>query len=115
MQEYKNIDEYIVLFPEEVQEILKKIRRMVHEIIPNVEEAISYGIPTFRVAGKNVFHFAAYKDHVSVHPVPRAMEEEVSKYRTGKGTLQFNPNNEIPYELIGQVIESLYEERLKTL
>ena len=60
---HKNIDDYINSFPEEIQNILTKIRTSIKEIIPEASEKISYGIPTFYLNG-NLVHFAAYKNHI---------------------------------------------------
>jgi len=63
----KTIDEYISMFPADIQEILQKIRTTIKEIIPEAEEAISYGIPTFKLKG-NLVHFAAFKNHIGFYP-----------------------------------------------
>jgi hypothetical protein len=58
----KNIDEYIAGFPNDVQEILEKLRMTIRKAAPDAEETISYQIPTFTLKG-NLVHFAAYKKH----------------------------------------------------
>ena len=68
-----NIDTYIANFPEEVQEILEKIRALIKAAVPEAEEAIKYGIPTFTLKG-NLVHFAAYKHHIGFYiPRPAAL------------------------------------------
>ena len=59
----KNIDEYIVGFPEDVQKVLEKIRKTIRKAAPQAEETINYGIPTFTLNG-NLVHFAAFKNHI---------------------------------------------------
>ena len=63
MNDYKNTDEYISLFPPHVQLILQQLRKSIRDLIPEAEETISYGIPTFRLYG-NLVHYAAYKNHI---------------------------------------------------
>ena len=57
----KNVDEYISGFPEEVRKILENIRIMIKNLTPDAQETISYAIPTFKLSGKNLVHYAAYK------------------------------------------------------
>jgi uncharacterized protein YdhG (YjbR/CyaY superfamily) len=70
--------------------------------LPRSEERISYQIAAFELNGKNIIHFAGWKKHVSLYPVPagdEAFEEEVSKYVDGKGTVKFPLDEPMPDEL----------------
>ena len=62
----KDIDEYIDRFPEDVQNVLHKIRALINEVVPDAEEKISYQIPTFTLNGSYLIYFAGFKNHVSV-------------------------------------------------
>jgi len=107
MNKYTNIDEYIANFPQEVQVILEKIRSIAKKHMLSGVEAIRYGIPTIQVDGKNVVHFGGYPHHVAIYPASDGMIEvipELSRYRTGKGTLQFKLNETMPYSLITKAI-----------
>lgn len=100
------IDQYIETFPPETQTILRKIRDIIKEEAPQAKEAIKYRMPTF-VQGKNLIHFAAYKNHIGIYPTPSGIEEfkkEFSKYKTSKGAIQFQLNEPIPYELIRRIV-----------
>ena len=111
----KTIDEYIAGFPSDVQEILEKIRRTIRKAAPDAEETISYLIPTFTLKGKYLIYFAAYKKHIGVYPVPTAdakLNEELSVYQTGKGTLQFPLDKPIPYDLISKIVKLRVKENL---
>ncbi|MEE4193794.1 MAG: DUF1801 domain-containing protein [Anaerolineae bacterium] len=108
-----NIDEYIAQYPADVQEILSSIRRLIHEVVPAVEEALSYGIPTFKLKGKNLVHFGAYKKHIGFYPSPSVIayfEEPLSIYEGAKGSVKFPLNQPIPYELIRRMVEYRLEE-----
>ena len=104
MNKYTNIDEYIANFSIETQVILEKIRAMARKCMPSGStEAIRYGIPTFRVDDKNVVHFAGYESHIGLYPASDEVINEIpelKKYRTGKGTFQFELSSPIPYDLI---------------
>jgi uncharacterized protein YdhG (YjbR/CyaY superfamily) len=104
----KNIDEYIQGFPDDVAKILQKIRKTIQAAAPGATEAISYQIPTFKLNGKNLIHFAGFKSHVGVYPAPREADEfreELATYKGGKGTVQFPLDQPMPYDLIGRIVK----------
>jgi uncharacterized protein YdhG (YjbR/CyaY superfamily) len=103
---FKTIDEYIKTFPEDVQNILKKMRATIREAAPDAEEAISYQIPTFRLNG-NLVHFAAYKNHIGFYPAPSGIEafkKELSPYKGAKGSVQFPIDKPVPYDLVKKIV-----------
>ncbi len=103
----KDIDEYIAGFPEEVQEILEKLRVTIREAAPEAEEAIKYRMPTFTLKG-NLVHFAAFKKHIGFYPAPRGIEEfkdELSAYKGAKGSVQFPLGEPIPFELVSRIVK----------
>ncbi len=102
----KNIDEYISTFPEDVQEILQKIRQTIQKAAPDAVEAISYRMPTFKLNGKNLVHFAAWKNHIGFYATPsgnEAFQKELSVYKGAKGSVQFPIDKPIPYDLIKKI------------
>jgi len=72
-KQFTTIDEYIRTFPEDVQNILNKMRKTIQEAAPESKEAISYQIPTFQLNG-NLVHFAAYKNHIGFYPTSSGIE-----------------------------------------
>lgn len=110
-----NIDEYIAGFPEDVQKTLEQIRVTIKEAAPGAEEAMKYAIPTFMLKG-NLVHFAAFQHHIGFYPVPsgiKAFEEELSVYKTGKGSVQFPLNEAMPLDLITKIVKFRVEQNLK--
>lgn len=108
------VEEYMQEFPEEVQEILQKIRTIVKEEAPEAQEKISYGMPTFSYKGALV-HFAAYKKHIGFYPTPSGItkfEEQLKPYKHAKGSAQFPLSKPIPYDLIRQIVKVRLEENL---
>ena len=102
------IDEYIAQFPAEIQEILKKIRTLIHEIAPEVTESISYKMPAFSFSGKPLAFFAVFKKHIGFYPTPTGTDEfkeELSSYKQGKGSVQFPLNKPVPYDLIVRIVQ----------
>jgi uncharacterized protein YdhG (YjbR/CyaY superfamily) len=110
----KTIDEFINHYPIEVQKILVKIRQTIKNAAPLAEETINYGIPTFKLNG-NLVHFAAYAKHIGFYPGSKAIEifaEELTEYKTSKGTIQFDLKNPIPYDLIKKITKYRVEVSL---
>ena len=106
------IDTYIAGFPEDVQAILQQIRQTIHETAPEATEAISYGMPTFKLNG-NLVHFGAFKSHIGFYPVPSGMaafEKELPAYKQGKGSVQFPLNQPMPLDLIRRIVEFRVQE-----
>ncbi|MBV8299017.1 MAG: DUF1801 domain-containing protein [Candidatus Eremiobacteraeota bacterium] len=111
---FTTIDDYIRAQSEDVQPVLQQVRRTVHEAAPESEETISYKIPAFRLNGEVLVHFAAWKHHVSLYPVPKgdaAFRRRIDQYRAGKGTLKFPLKQPIPLDLITTIVKRLIAER----
>jgi len=105
---FTTVDEYISSFPEDVQKMLEEIRGMIKAAAPGAKEKISYQIAAFELNGKNLIHFAGWKKHISLYPIPagdEAFEKAVSKYVDGKGTLKFPLDEPMPIKLINKVIK----------
>jgi uncharacterized protein YdhG (YjbR/CyaY superfamily) len=109
------IDEYIDGFPKEVQQVLQEIRQAIQKTVPGADEAISYAIPTFKLKGKNLVHFAAFKRHIGFYPTPTgiaAFEKDLSKYKQGKGSVQFPLDKAMPLPLIRKIVKYNQEKLL---
>lgn len=107
-----SIDAYIADSPDDVQAILQKIRQTIHDAAPGATEAISYGMPTFRLHG-NLVHFAAFKNHIGFYPTPTGVDEfhdELAAYKQGKGSVQFPLDRPIPYDLITRIVKYRVKE-----
>lgn len=107
MQTFTTVDAYIESFPKEVQLILKKIRAIIHTVAPDATEGISYGMPGYKLNKKPLVYFAAFKNHIGFYATPSghsAFKKELSKYKEGKGSVQFPLAEAIPYDLIERMI-----------
>ena len=108
------IDAYIANFPQDIQDILQKVRAKIHKAAPSAEETINYGIPTFTLNG-NLVHFAGFKNHIGFYPTPSGIEQfkkELSEYKGAKGSVQFPMDKPIPYDLISKIVKSRVKENL---
>ena len=109
-----NIDEYIAQFPAEVQALLQKVRSTIREAAPDAKETINYQMPTFTLNG-NLVHFAAFRDHIGLYPTPSGTEtfkQELSPYKTGKGSIQFPLTEPVPFDLITRIVKFRVQESL---
>jgi uncharacterized protein YdhG (YjbR/CyaY superfamily) len=103
---YSTIDEYIAMYPEDVQNILQKIRAIIKSAAPEATETIKYQLPTFTLGG-NLVHFGAFKNHIGLYPTPSGTEKfkaEISVYQGAKGSIRFPLDQPIPYDLISRIV-----------
>ncbi len=106
-KQFNTIDDYIDTFPDEVQALLEKMRQTIRKAAPGAVEAISYQMPTFKLNGKNLVHFAAWKNHIGFYPTPsgtEAFQEELSPYKGAKGSVQFPTDQPVPYALVRRIV-----------
>lgn len=111
-KKYQSVDEYVADFPGETGEILKKIKRVIREVAPNAAEVISYNMPAFR-QDKILVYFAAYPKHIGFYALPsgnEAFKQKLENYKVGKGSIQFPLNQEMPYDLIREMVRFRLEE-----
>lgn len=88
---------------------LERIRKIIKKVVPDAEEVMSYGIPTFKYKNKNLFHYAAFKDHLSIFPGPEAITKlkgQLGSYKISKGTIQFTPGKPIPESILIEVVKN---------
>lgn len=115
-QRYTTIDEYIRIFPPDIQNILEQIREIIRETAPKAEETIKYGIPTFTLK-ENLVHFGAYESHIGFYPTPSAIEafkEELSPYEHSKGTIRFPIDKPVPFDLVRRMVRFRVKELLES-
>ena len=104
----KDVETYIAQFPDEVQKILEKIRKIILSEVPEAEEKISYAMPGYYLNKKPLVYFAGYKNHIGFYATPTGhekFEKELSKFKQGKGSVQFPLKQEIPYDLIKEIVK----------
>ena len=113
----QNMDSYIAKFPAKVQASLKKLRKLIQQLVPDATEDIKYGMPTFVLQG-NMVHFAAYQHHIGFYPAPAVIvqfEKQLKGYKTSKGAIQFPIDEPLPFELITSMVKyrlKLHQESL---
>ena len=110
----KTIDEYIAMYPEDIQQILQKIRMTIRSAAPGAEETIKYDMPTFTLKG-NLVYFAAFKKHIGFYPPisgPADLKAALSVYEGPKDSLRFPLDQPVPYDLIHRIVTVRVQENL---
>ena len=113
-EKFDTVEAYVAARPAPVRDVLNEIRRRVDSAVPGAAEAISYDIPTFKLDCKAFIHVAAWKKHIAIYPVPagdEALQHDVERYRSGKGTLKFQLSEPFPYELFDRLVRAAIAER----
>jgi len=113
------VDEYIAGFPPEVAERLQRIREVIVAAVAaqsgvQPEEKIRYGIAAVMLGGRYALHFAGWKKHIGLYPVPtldEPLEAEIAPYRAEKDSVTFPHSQPVPYELIGRVADAITARR----
>lgn len=109
------IDTYLAAVDEPQHGTLQQLRATLRDVLPDAEEGISYGVPVFKLGGKAIAGFAAYKNHVTYLPhsgsVTEVLAADLSAYKTTKGALQFAIDQPLPED----VVRLLVGARLKEL
>ncbi len=97
---FKTIDEYIATLSEPHNTRLQSLREAIKSAAPEAVEMISYNMPAFRIYGKILVYFAAHTNHIGFYPAETAViglfKEELARYNTSKGTIQFQLDKPIP-------------------
>ncbi len=115
---YDTIDKYIASFPTEIQRMLQSIRQSIQQACPKATETISYAIPTFKLNGKFLVYFAAFKTHIGFYATPTGhaeFEEDLSAYKQGKGSVQFPLDKPMPLNLIKRIVKFREKEILNAV
>ena len=101
----KTVDEYIKVAPQEAQRKLREIRTILKKVAPNAKEILKWGSPAFE-EGRILFSYSAHKSHLNFFPTGPAMkpfQQELTKFKTGKDTIQFPYDKPLPKGLIRKI------------
>ncbi len=107
------VDHYISRFPDRAQTALQQVRRRIHAVVPDAGEAIRYDMPTITVGGRSLVHFAGWKQHLSMYPVPDGdadFERDMAPFRSGRSTAKFRYGEPIPAGLVERLVTFLARE-----
>jgi uncharacterized protein YdhG (YjbR/CyaY superfamily) len=104
----QEIDQYLAGLDEPKRETLAQLRRAILDVLPEAEQGMSYGLPAFKVRGKTIAGFAAFKNHLSYLPhsgsVFPELKDELTGYTTSSGALRFDIGRPLPASLVEKLI-----------
>jgi len=117
--DFKSVDEYIASQPDAVQAILRLVRSAIRKAMPGADEVISYEIPTYKLNGRAMLHFAGWKQHYSLYPAGErlvaAFKDELASYTVDKGTIRFPLSQPVPVKLIERIAKFRAQQVAKSL
>ena len=109
----KTIDDYLARVPDEARATLEKLRQTIRAAAPKAVEVISYQMPTFKLDGRMLVSFAAFKDHCSFFPgaAPiKAHADDLKSYATSKGTIRFPTSKSLPAAFVRKLVKARIRE-----
>ena len=111
------VDEFLSEVPEPQRAALEDLRKTIKAAAPSATELINYGVPMFRLDGRNLVSYATAKDHCSFYVqspvVMEAHAADLASFKTRKGTVTFTPDHPIPPELVTKLVKARIAENAK--
>lgn len=107
MEKPATVDQYIAQQEPEVAQRLQSIRQLIFELFPEVFEKIGYGMPSYKLYGRQFLYYAAFKNHIGFYGYPQMyirFKEDLKFYKTGKGSVQFPLKEPLPLNLLKEMI-----------
>lgn len=112
---FHSVDQYIAHQSDAVRSALARVRTAVRTAVPELDEVISYNMPTYMLQGRAVLHFAGWKDHYSIYgatqEVAAAFRDELAPYKIQKGTIRFPVSEPVPVNLIARIARFRAQKR----
>jgi len=113
---FGSVEEYLASFPADVRRVLEEVRETIRAAAPDATETIAYDMPTYKIEGRSLVHFAGWSSYVSVYPLPdpaadAGLEADLVAYRATRGTGRFPLDRPLPLELVARVVQALRAER----
>ncbi len=107
-------EEYVATFPPDVQSALRTLRETIYSTIPGATETIRYAMPAVMLNGQYIVHYAAWKHHIGLYPIPtmpEGLETEVAAYRSTKDTMRLSYKTPMPIDLVRRILVELVSRR----
>ena len=113
----KDVDAFLAKVPADKRAALVRLRRTIRAAAPKATELINYGVPMFRLDGKNLVSYAAAADHCTFYvqspAVMQAFAAELKDYKQGKGSIQFAADRPLPAALVTRLVKARIAENAK--
>ena len=109
MTKYASVDDYMAKLPPNRRVVMEELRTTIRAAAPQATEAIAYNMPAFRIEGRFLVSYEAFKGHYSLFAWSEAMlaelGDELRRYAVGKGTIRFPTDEPIPVALVTRIVE----------
>lgn len=106
---FKTVDNCLSALPGKQKELMQSIRKTIKIVAPEAIELLSYNMPAFKVHGRILLYYAAHKAHIGFYPgdskTIEVFKEELVKFNTSKGTVQFPLDKKLPLGLIKKIVK----------
>jgi uncharacterized protein YdhG (YjbR/CyaY superfamily) len=114
MAKYANVDEYLAGLPADRRTVMAQLRRTIRAAAPDATEAVAYNMPAFRLGGRFLVSYEAYKRHYSLFPwsdeMVAELGEELRPHAVGRGTIRFAADAPIPLGLVARIVQFRHDE-----
>ena len=104
------VDAYLATLPADQQKVLQDLRAQVARIAPDAVETISYGMPAFKLGGRFLVSYAAWKSHCSIYPLTdtfmQSHADAIAGFDRTKGSLHFTPKDPLPPGLVEDLVRA---------
>ena len=114
MEKIESVPKYLQGLPSEQRAALDKLRETIAAAAPDATEGISYSMPAFKLHGKGLVCYSAFKGHYSLFPMSKAVvtkhAKELGTHITGKGTIQFRYDERLPVTLVKKIVKTRVAE-----
>lgn len=108
------VDAFLADLPDEQREALGQLRTLIGGIVPTAVDAISYGVPAFKLHGRPLVSYGAGKAHCAFYLMSTAVMDahraELEGYELGKGSIRFQPQAPLPEALVRTLVEARVTE-----
>lgn len=105
-----SVDEYLAGLPADQRELLESLRKRVAALVPEATETISYGMPAFKLGGRFLVSYAAWKAHCSLYPLTDSFmashATEIEGFDRTKGSIHFTPTKRLPDRVLADLVRA---------
>jgi len=110
----KKVDQYLASLPGDSRKALENLRKIIQDTVPYAEEGFSYGVPAFKINGKPLVCYAAFKNHCGFYPISSevliSFALDLEGFEMAKGTIRFKVDKPLPTTLVKRIVKARLKE-----